>query len=46
MLIYREPDLNDEALIVEWYEKYLNAGPAIREYVREGLRDSRFAGVK
>lgn len=46
MLIYTDPEREDEDVITEMYETYLNAGDSIRGYVREGLEDERFVGVK
>ena len=46
MLIYAKPEAKDESEITWMYETYLNEGDSIREYVREGLQDSGFVGVK
>lgn len=46
MLVYLDPVLGDEDAITDMYETYLNAGPSIREYVRDGLENPDFVGVK
>lgn len=45
-MIYGQPEAEDESAITEMYETYLNAGASIRGYVREGLQDDGFVGVK
>lgn len=46
MLIYTAPERNDEDALVEMYETYLNSGRVIRDYIREGLENKDFVGVK
>lgn len=46
MLIYERPVPADEEAITRMYETYLNAGPSIRAYVREGLENEGLVGIK
>ena len=46
MLIYEKPELSDVDAITEMYEVYLNAGPSIRNYILEGLRNEGTVGVR
>ena len=46
MLIYKEVEREDEDVITEMYETYLNAGNPIRGHVREGLQCEDYMGYK
>lgn len=46
MLIYERPDLGDVDAITRMYETYLNEGPSIRDYVREGLENEGLVSIK
>lgn len=46
MLIYGSMELSDEDSITALYEAHLNAGDSVRDYIRKGLEDKNFIGVK
>lgn len=46
MLMYMPPDLADADAITALYEEHLNAGDSVRDYVRTGLEDEGYLGVK
>lgn len=46
MIEYGKLELSDEDIATQFYETYLNAGPAVRDYIRTGLRTEGFVGYK
>ena len=46
MLEYRKLEPDDEDVVTEYYETYLNGGPSIRDYIRRGLADEGYVGYK
>lgn len=46
MLSYEKPNLSDLDAITALYCRFLNSGAAVRDYIREGLENPAFVGVK
>ncbi len=46
MLHYSEVTRDDLEAIINLYEKYLNAGTGVKEYLRRGLEQDRYVGYK
>lgn len=46
MLMYERAELADAPAITRMYETYLNEGPSIADYVRQGLEDPRMVCIK